>query len=134
MAKVVLSDKALRKEYESLEWENAALRRTIGDFEEKLEISWKKDKFMKIEVDMQKKIQNQDANLRMSVKELLQSRINEPWKRLSRYKVVNYFKPKFECQLPQRRLDPPVSYSHNSSIFPVKECENASFIKRMTQK
>ena len=74
MAKVVLSDKALQKEYESLEWENAALRRTIGDFEEKLEISRKKDKFMKIEVDMQKKIQNQVANLRMSVKELLKGK------------------------------------------------------------
>ena len=71
MAKVMLSKGALRKENESLKWENLALKRTIEDFEDQQKICQKRNEFRKMEVDIQKKIQDQVANLRMSVKELL---------------------------------------------------------------
>ena len=46
-----------------LEKENFALYK---DFEEQQNICQKRDKFMKMEVDMHEKFQNQVANLRMS--------------------------------------------------------------------
>ena len=49
-----------------LEKENLTLHK---EFEDQQKICRKKDKFIKMEVDIQKKIQNQVANLRMSVKE-----------------------------------------------------------------
>ena len=71
MAKVMLSEGALRKENESLKWENLALKRTIEDFEDQQKICRKRNEFRKMEVDMQKKIQAQVAKLRMSVGNLL---------------------------------------------------------------
>ena len=130
----MLSEGALRKEYESYEWENLALKRTIEDFEDQQKICRKRNEFRKMEVDMQKKIQAQAAKLRMSVGNLLESPRHQSWKRLLRYKVVNYVKPRLACQLPQRRFNPPLRYPNNSSISPVKECEDALFIERMTKK
>ena len=71
---------ALQKEYESLEWENLALKKDIEDFEDQQRICQKRNKFMKLEVDMYEKIQSQVANLRMSVKELLKSQSDQSWK------------------------------------------------------
>ena len=59
MAKVMLSEGALRKEYESLEWENLALTKDVEDQTSESqrcqEICRIRDKFMKMEVDVQEK-------------------------------------------------------------------------------